>query len=130
MEDFEKQALDTSPIMPTCWHRYVDDTFGIRPHGIEDLRGFQQHLNSTHANIRFTTEMEKDGSLLFLDFEVAKKPHGTLEHTVYRKPTRTDLYLCAKSHRHPSQKHAVLANLINQAKTICDTECLGMGSDI
>jgi hypothetical protein len=35
-----------------------------------------------------------------------------------------DLYLHAKSHHHPSQKHAVLTTLVNQAKTICDTKSL------
>jgi hypothetical protein len=54
----------------------------------------------------------------------AKNPDGSLGHTVNRKPTHTDLYLHPKSHHCPSQEHAVLTNLINWAKTICDTKSL------
>jgi hypothetical protein len=62
-----------------------------------------------HKNIRFTMEIEMNRSLTFLDVLVTKKPNGSLGHSVYRKPTHIDLCLHAKSHHHPSQKHAVLA---------------------
>jgi hypothetical protein len=67
-------------------------------------------------------EIETNGSLPFLDVLVTKKPDSSVGHSVYRKPTHTGLYLLAKSHHHPSQKHAVLTTLINRAKTMCDTE--------
>jgi hypothetical protein len=75
-------------------------------------------------NVKFTIKMEENGMLPFLDVLVTKKPDGSLGHTVYRKPAHTDLYLHAKSHHHPSQKHAVLTTLINRAKTTCDTKSL------
>jgi hypothetical protein len=67
---------------------------------------------------------KKDDSLPFLDVLVTKEQNGTLGRTVYRKPIHMDLYLHAESHHHPSQKHAVLASLINWAKTVYDTESL------
>jgi hypothetical protein len=69
-------------------------------------------------------EMEHNKSLPFLDVWVSRKPDGSLEHTVYRKPTHTDLYLHAKTEYHPAQKRAVLTTLIWRARSICDTESL------
>lgn len=104
MEHFEKMALDTAELKPTVWLRYVDDVWAVWPHGAETLGVFLQHLNSIHENIRFTMEMEVDGSLPFLDVMTTRKPDGTLGHAVYRKPTHTNRYLNAESHHHPAQK--------------------------
>jgi hypothetical protein len=38
MENIEKQALDMAPKRPTCWYRYMDDTFVMRLHGMEEVR--------------------------------------------------------------------------------------------
>jgi hypothetical protein len=68
---------------------------------------------------------ERDRTLPFLDVLVSRRLDGTLGHTVYRKLTRTDLYLHAKSEHHPAQKRAVLTTLIRRAKTLCDPNSLG-----
>ena len=31
MEEFEKKAIEQATYKPTCWYRYVDDTFVIWP---------------------------------------------------------------------------------------------------
>jgi hypothetical protein len=43
---------------------------------------------------------------------------------VYRKPIHTNLHLNAKSHHHPSNKQAVLSNLIHRARAFCDENSL------
>jgi retron-type reverse transcriptase len=43
MEEFEKKAIETAIHKPTCWYRYVDDTFSIWPHGQEKLTDFLNH---------------------------------------------------------------------------------------
>jgi RsiW-degrading membrane proteinase PrsW (M82 family) len=73
---------------------------------------FQEHLISTHPNIRFTMQTEEANLLPFLDVLVKRTLYGSLGHTVYRKPTYTNLYLCASSHHHPAQKCAILSTLI------------------
>lgn len=53
-----------------------------------------------------------------LNVLVSRRLNGTLRHSVYRKPTRTDLYQHARSEHHPAQKRAVACT------DICDTESL------
>jgi hypothetical protein len=59
-----------------------------------------KHLNDVCPTIKFTMEPEKDGSLPFLDAKLAQREDGTLDATVFRKPTHTDRYLHFNSH-HP-----------------------------
>jgi hypothetical protein len=124
MEHFEQQAISKAPRKPTHWYRYVDDTYMVWPHGEEELREFLDHVNSIHHNIKFTMEVEKNRSLLFLDVLVSRRPDGSLGHTVYRKPTHTDLYLHAKSAHHPAQKTGVLYSLIHRARRLSDADSL------
>jgi predicted GIY-YIG superfamily endonuclease len=75
-------------------------------------------------NIKFMMEMEKKQSLPFLDVLVSRRPDGLLGHTVYRKPTHTDLYLHTKFAHHPAQKKGVLHSLIQHARKLCDSDSL------
>ena len=65
MEHFEEVALQTAPLPPKLWTRYVDDTFVVWPHGQTELERFHGHLNAQHQNINFTVEHERDKQLAF-----------------------------------------------------------------
>jgi hypothetical protein len=69
-------------------------------------------------------ETESEGHLPLLDLDIYRRPDGSLGHKVYHKPTHTNLYLSAKSHRHPSNKQAVLSTLIHRARALCDEDGL------
>lgn len=125
MESYERRALDTAQLKPSIWYRYVDDVWAVWPHGAETLTSFLDHLNGVHPNIKFTMEVEKDGSLPFLDVMTTRKPDGTLGHAVYRKPTHTNRYLNAGSYHHPAQKYGVLNTLVNRAINISDDDSWG-----
>ena len=58
MEEFETQAIRTSPTPPTLWKRYVDDTFTIIKKN--NRESFLEHLNSILPNIRFTCEETRE----------------------------------------------------------------------
>jgi len=113
-----------TPKKPEVWFRYVDDTFVIWRHGKAELRKFLIFLNNQHPNIHFTTDIEENGKLLFLDVLICKKADGTLGHQVYRKPTHTDRYLHAESHHHLAQKQSAINSLVHRAFTISDKEHL------
>ena len=99
MEFFEELALRSAPTKPWLWKRYVDDTCCIVKKGT--MEGLLSHLNSVRPSIKFTVEVEKEGSLPFLDALLQRKDDGNLDVTVYRKPTHTDRYLDFRSH-HPA----------------------------
>ena len=87
MEEFEATAIRTAPTPPPP-SRYVNDTFVmIYEYFVNE---FTEHLNSIDENIKFTTEPEMEGKLPFLDSCTTLNDNGSLDLTVYRKPTHTD----------------------------------------
>ena len=119
MEHFERIALDSSPLQPKLWLRYVDDTFGIWPHGQSTLQPFLEHLNSTRTSIQFTMEEEQDEQIAFLDMLV-KRTDDRISTTVHRKRTHTDRYLNYHSHHHPRVMMGDIKCLRDRASKICD----------
>lgn len=89
MELFEKTAIQSASIKPSCWFYYVHDTFVMWNHGKATVADFLAHLNNVHPRIQFTIEKEKNFQLAILDVLVTRKKDGTLGHSVYRKPTHT-----------------------------------------
>ena len=51
---------------------------------------FLDYINSMHANIEFTAEIEKDNKLNFLDMLIYRESNKK-ESSIYRKPTFTGL---------------------------------------
>jgi hypothetical protein len=86
VEDYEKAALESAPLKPRCWFRYVDDTFIIWQHGPDKLTDFLHHLNSIHQSIQFTMETESEGHLSFLDLDTYRRPDGSLVHKCTASP--------------------------------------------
>jgi hypothetical protein len=124
MEKFEKNALESYPLKPSRWKRYVDDTNIKWPHGKKELDKFFEHLNGISEDIKFTMELEDNNSIPFLDILMTRKQDGTIEHKVFRKKTHTDSYLHAQSHHHPSQKMGVLNTMAIREARISDKEHL------
>ena len=50
---------------------------------------FYDHFNTISSSIKFTKELESEGTLSFLDVAVIKKTDGTLSIDIYRKSTHT-----------------------------------------
>ena len=119
MCELENRVIPTLTGKISNWVRYVDDTFGLIKIG-EEIH-VQNELNKYHPNIQFTQEIEKDGMISFLDVAI-KRCGGTIETSVYRKETNTDVYIHWKAHAPSSWKIATLKNLIQRATRICSTE--------
>ena len=75
-----EMAINTTPVPPTVWKRFVDDSFCI----------INQHIS-------FTIEEEDNNQIAFLDVLVTRKDN-TLIVDVNRKPTHIDRYLDFFSH--------------------------------
>ena len=70
---FEKQWFsECAPdILPKLFKRYVGDTFVIFPCQ-SHLNDFVNCLKTKHANIKFTSELQKNGSFSFLDLKITR----------------------------------------------------------
>ena len=110
MEEFEELTIATAIYKPKIWKRYVDDTFTIL--GEDYVDDFLQHLNSHQPTIRFTTEIEKDDTIPFLDTSVSRVSDGLLTTSVYRKSTHTTF----DSHHPQSVKRGIVKCLYDRAK--------------
>ena len=80
---------------------------------------FHHHLNCIETSIQFTAELERDGTLPFLDVLLSHDTDGFITTSVYRKPT--DKYLSFLSHHPTSDKASVVRTLFHRAQTIPST---------
>merc|ERR1712002_50959 len=64
----EKRWLEECPLefKPLLYRRYVDDTFLVFRQR-EHISLFLQYLNTRHENIEFTSEVEENERISFLD---------------------------------------------------------------
>ena len=86
------------------------------------LLSFIHRSSSACPSIRFTVEVEKGGTLPFLDTLLRRKHDGTLDVTVYRKPTHTDRYLDFRSHHPPHVKRGLVRCLFDRARSVTSTQ--------
>ena len=98
---------------------YVDGTFCILTKcSTEKLL---HHLNRVKPTIKFTVKQEEDGTLPFLDTLLRRTEDGSLDVSVYRKPTHTDQYLHLQSHHLTHVKRGVVRSLHDRAREIIST---------
>ena len=88
MEYVEEKALLWAPNPPKWWFRYVDDSHVCVKR--EHVDEFHSHLNSINTNIKFTIEIESEGSIAFLDTKTTRQDDGLITVSVYKKATHTD----------------------------------------
>jgi len=84
-------------------------------YGAEELKNFLNHLINIHTNIQFTMDSKSNGHLPFQGTDMYRRPDGSLGHSVYRKPTHTNLYIHAESYHHPDNKQSMLSNLVHHS---------------
>ena len=79
---------------------------------------FTDHINNIDECIKFTREVENNNCLAFLDSLVTRNLEGSLDLSVYRKPTHTDQYLHFTSHHPLHQKLGVVRTLQHRCDSI------------
>ncbi len=115
---YEDKWLNECPVefKPSFYKRYVDDTFMLFSNQ-NQADQFLKYLNSKHNCIKFTCELEKDGSLPFLDVLVQRT--GSLFTTsIYRKPTFTGLGMKFNSFLPINYKRNIIGTLVYRAYKI------------
>ena len=66
------------------YRRFVDDTF-LLFRSKEHIEKFHLYLNCQHPNIKFTTEIEENNSISFLDIKINRN-NNRFSTSVHRKP--------------------------------------------
>ena len=113
MEHFETLALSSAIRKPRMWKRCVDYTCCVVEKGVENE--LLDHINKIKPSIKFSMEVEKDGSIPFLECHLKRREDGSLEASVYRKPTHTNRYLQFNSHHPIHVKRGVIKSLFDRA---------------
>ena len=120
MVKLETKALSTFTNPPSIWKRYVDDTFSKLKKII--VNSFLEHLNSQHQRIKFTTEVQENQQISFLDTLVHIKEDKTVKTTIYRKSTHTDQYLDFQSNHHVKQKMGIIGTFRHRINELITNE--------
>ena len=117
----EERWLSNCPIdfKPKLYRRYVDDVCVIFNHR-SHLPKCLEFMNSLHDNMKFTSELETDGSFSFLDSTNHRKPNS-LSTSVYRKPTFSGLGLSFFSFIPKRFKMNCISTFLHRAYVICFT---------
>ena len=120
MENFEEKILKENITMQVrWWKRYVDDGIALVRQGEEVA--LLEKLNRGHDAIKFTCEVEQQGSLPFLDVFI-QKVGKKVTTKVFRKKTHTDRYLDFSSSHPGSTKWGLVDCLVKRANRICSEE--------
>ena len=126
MGQLEKNILDTSPLRPSYYRRFIDDVFMIWPHSKEDLDKFMVHMNKASHSIKFTHESSQE-EVVFLDVVVykdtTKQDNTTLHTKTHIKPTNKQLYIREDSYHPPGTgKGLAIGEAIRYLRTNSEPE--------
>lgn len=125
MAAWEKGALQTTPLKPVHYYRFLDDVWGVWTHSLTEFQDFISILNSFNSSITVKAEIHRT-TVNFLDVTVFKGTDfhrtGKLDTKVYFKTTDTHALLY-KSSFHP--KHTfkgIIKSQLLRFKRICSRE--------
>ena len=121
MSFHEKTWLDRCPssFKPLLYRRYVDDCF-LLFRSMDHVPLFLDYLNCQHPNISFTSEIEHEGKLPFLDIDISRSS-GKFTTSVYRKPTFTGLFTNFQSFIPLTYKRSLVSCLLHRIFNLCSS---------
>ena len=119
---YYEAKLFTTVGRPLVYTRYVDDTFAVFPDTTQK-ENFEERLNNLHKCLKFTSEVENNDELPFLDVLV-KKQDGSFSTRVYRKTTFTGEYTKWNSFCDRRRKVSLVSTLTHRALMICSNDHL------
>ena len=88
---FENIWLENCPahFQPIVYRRFIHTFLLFRTK--DRVEKFKSYLNKQHKNIKFTSEIEENGSLSFLDITITRE-NNKFVTSVYRKPTFSGVF--------------------------------------
>ncbi len=119
MGRLEESFLQSQPLKPFKWFRFIDDIFLIWQHGMETLLSFLNNLN-LFSSLKFTWTISHE-SLTFLDVDVFLQ-NDTLKTKIHIKNTNNMQYLHYTSCHPMHVKRSVPKSLAIRAKNLCSDQ--------
>ncbi|UYV72158.1 hypothetical protein LAZ67_9001984 [Cordylochernes scorpioides] len=113
MDKIDKLIVESTQLQILMWKRYIDDVLCITEVDVSIIINF---LNSLRPFLKFTYELEENGSLPFLDLQLTRN-QNKIETKIYRKPTHTGNYLNFNSFGPICHKVAVVKTLSKRLTT-------------
>ena len=116
---FENIWLENCPsyFKPIVYRRFADDTlllFRSKDH----IEKFKNYLNKQHKNIKFTSEIEENGLLLFLDIKINHE-NNKFVTSVYCKPTFSGVLTNFESFMPDICKRGLTEILLHRSFRLC-----------
>ena len=118
---YEQIWLENCPVefKPVVYRRFVDDTFLLFK-SYEHIEKFRAYLNCQHPNIKFTSEIEENNCMSFLDIKITRELNS-FSTSVYRKPTFSGVFTNFDSFIPLSYKTGLIWSLLYRAFSLCST---------
>ena len=118
---FENIWLENCPahFKPIVYRRFVDDTF-LLFRTKDHVEKFKNYLNKQHKNIKFTSEIEENGSLSFLDITITRE-NNKFVTSVYHKPTFSGVFTNFESFIPEMHKRGLLETLLHRSFRLCSS---------
>lgn len=120
MTDLMEEVIRECGYDPILMVKYVDDILAILPK--EELENTLGIFNSVHPALKFTYEIEENGSIPYLDIKIIRTSNNTLSTDFYQKPTCSNRLLNYKSCHPIIQKSSMAYGLISRVLTLSSAE--------
>ena len=85
---------------------------------VDHITSILEYMNRKHQNIKFTSEIESNSTLPFLDI-IISRANGHFETSVYRKPTFTGLFTNFHSFIPIQYKRSLVSSLVHRVFNLC-----------
>ncbi|XP_011861774.1 PREDICTED: uncharacterized protein LOC105558604 [Vollenhovia emeryi] len=117
MDDLETHCINSLDFEIQVYYRYVDDIFLVLPE--DRLQEVLNTFNSYHPRLQFTSEIENNKTLNFLNVSVLRENNKMITNW-YRKPTFSGRYINYFSSHPTKYKINTITTLVDQAILLSD----------
>ena len=116
---FENIWVEICPshFKPIIYRRFLDDTFSLF-RSKDHVEKFRNYLNKQHKNKKFTSEIEENGSLSFLDIKISRE-NNKFVTSIYRKPTFSGVFTNFESFIRDIYKCRLIETLLHRSCILC-----------
>ena len=121
MEYLEESVITNLNIPILFFKRYVDDCITAIPE--DQISNVLTAFNSFHQKLQFTSEIEHENKINFLDLTIIKnQDNEELKTKWFTKDTWSGRYLNYNSHHSTAQKNSVIIGLTDRALALTSAE--------